>query len=92
MALAVFSSDGMHILSVCHYSQILWIWNTTTGECEAKLMGHSKYIKSAVFSPDGMHIVSASEDCTAQIWNTATAECEAELKGHRLCQLCCLLF
>ncbi|KAF8816507.1 WD40 repeat-like protein [Phlegmacium glaucopus] len=51
-------------------------------ECEAKLKGHSGWVRSAVFSPDGMHIVSASDDTTARIWNTATGECEAELKGH----------
>ncbi|KAF8799962.1 WD40 repeat-like protein [Phlegmacium glaucopus] len=71
----------MHIVSTSadHTARI---WNTSTGECEAELKGHSDLVRSAVFSPDGMHIVSASADHTARIWNTATGECEAELKGH----------
>ncbi|KAF8813538.1 hypothetical protein BYT27DRAFT_7335127 [Phlegmacium glaucopus] len=78
---AVFSPDGMHIVSASA-DCTAWIWNTATGECEAELKGHSGWVNSAVFSPDSMHIVSASYDKTAQIWNTATGECEAELKGH----------
>ena len=58
------------------------IWNTATGDCEAELKGHSKWVNSAVFSPDGRHIVSASDDHTARIWYTATGNCQAELKEH----------
>ena len=58
------------------------IWNTATGDCQAELKGHSKWVNSTVFSPDGRHIVSASDDHTARIWNTATGDCQAELKGH----------
>ncbi|KAF8797378.1 WD40 repeat-like protein, partial [Phlegmacium glaucopus] len=79
---AVFSPDGMHIVSVSA-DCTAQIWNTATGECEAELKGHSSSVTSAVFSPDGMHIVSASADHTAQIWNTATGECEAVLKSAR---------
>ena len=80
---AVFSPDSRHIVSASgdHTARI---WNTATGECEAKLKGHSGQVFSAVFSPDGRHIVSASDDHTARIWNTARGECEAELKEHIL--------
>ena len=53
----------------------------TTGECEAKLKGHSSGVNSIAFSPDGMHILSASHHA-AWIWNMVTGECEAELQGH----------
>ena len=78
---AVFSPDGMHIVSASgdHTARI---WNTGTGECEGELKGHTSIVRSAVFSSDGMHIVTASYDCTACMWNTATGECEGELKGH----------
>ncbi|KAF8800341.1 WD40 repeat-like protein [Phlegmacium glaucopus] len=71
----------MHIVSTSE-DRTAWIWNAATGECKAKLKGHSKLVRSATFSPDGKHIVSASYDKTARIWNTVTGECEAELKGH----------
>ncbi|KAF8809961.1 hypothetical protein BYT27DRAFT_7337039 [Phlegmacium glaucopus] len=70
---AVFSPDGMHIVSASDNSTAR-IWNTATGECNAELKGHTNFVKSAVFSP--------AYDNTARIWNTATGECEAELKGH----------
>ncbi|KAF8800169.1 WD40 repeat-like protein [Phlegmacium glaucopus] len=71
----------MHIVSISG-DLTARIWNTTTGECEAELKGHSGPINSAVFSPDGLHIVSASSDHTTRIWNTATGRCEMELKEH----------
>ena len=78
---AVFSPDGMHIVSASD-DKTARIWNTITGECEAELKGHSYPVNSAVFSPDGMHIVSASNDNTARIWNTITGECEVVWEGH----------
>ncbi|KAF8800342.1 hypothetical protein BYT27DRAFT_7148666, partial [Phlegmacium glaucopus] len=78
---AVFSPDGMHIVSTSS-DKTARIWNTATGECEAELKGHSNFVISAVFSPDGISIVSTSSDKTVRIWNTGTGECKAVLKGH----------
>ena len=64
------------------YDCTAMIWNTTTGDCQAVLKGHSRGVNSVVFSPDGMHVVSASNDHTARIWNTTTGDCQAVLKGH----------
>ena len=61
---AVFSPDSRHIVSAS-FDKTAKIWNTSTGECEAELKGHSRWVVSAVFSPDGMHIVTASDDYTA---------------------------
>jgi WD40 repeat protein len=75
---AVFSPDGMHIVSAS-YDKTAQIWNTFTAECEA-LLKHSDCVTSAIFSPDGLHILSTSYDYTAWIWDIATGECEAKLK------------
>jgi len=53
---AVFSPDGMHIVSASDDSTA-WIWNTAIGECEAELIGHSDGVMPALFSSDGMHIL-----------------------------------
>ena len=60
---AIFSPDGMHIVSASCDSTAQ-IWNTITGECEAEL-NHTDQVNSVVFSPDGIHIVSTSYDYTA---------------------------
>ena len=87
---AVFSPDGMHIVSASD-DHTARIWNTATGECEAELQGHSSFVTSAVFSPDGMHVVSVADDHTARIWNTATGECRHSLSLSANSQLSIVL-
>ncbi|THU82209.1 hypothetical protein K435DRAFT_627280, partial [Dendrothele bispora CBS 962.96] len=48
------------------------IWNTATGQEEAKLEGHTDWVMSVAFSPDGSQLASRSSDNTVWIWNTAT--------------------
>ena len=61
---AVFSPDGMHIVSASD-DNTAHIWNTITGACEVVLKGHSGQVISTAFSPDGMRIVSVSYDKTS---------------------------
>ncbi|KAF8806009.1 hypothetical protein BYT27DRAFT_7191306 [Phlegmacium glaucopus] len=46
VASAVFSPDGMHIVTVS-YDSTARIWNTATGECEAEMMGHTFVLSSS---------------------------------------------
>ena len=74
---AVFSSDGMHIVSAS-WDETVRVWYIDTEVCLAVLIGHRDSVHSAIFTPDGMHIISASRN-NAKIWNAVTGECEAEL-------------
>ena len=73
---AVFSPDGMHIVTGSN-DQTARIW-TVTGECEAVLKVHA-VLKSADFSPNSQHVMTVSYNRTAWIWNRVTGECEVEL-------------
>ena len=76
-----FSQDGNRVVSGSN-DKTIQIWNTTIGEVEAVLVGHTDYVSSVAFSQDGSQVVSGSEDKTIRIWNSMTGEMEAELKGH----------
>ncbi|KAF8804860.1 hypothetical protein BYT27DRAFT_7299323, partial [Phlegmacium glaucopus] len=60
---AVFSPDGMHIVSASE-DCTAWLWNTATGECEAVLKGHpsvlslcdTNQLSLVSLIPDGMFI------------------------------------
>ena len=46
-----FSQDGSRVGSGLG-DEIVWIWNATTGEVVAKLMGHMDSVMSVVFAQD----------------------------------------
>jgi WD40 repeat protein len=76
-----FSQDGSRVVSGSDDDTVR-IWNTTTGEVQAELKGHTDWVTSVAFSQDGSRVVSGSRDNTVRIWNTTTGEVQAELEGH----------
>jgi WD40 repeat protein len=45
------------------------IWDTTTGESVAQLIGHKAPVQHTSFSANGLRVLTASSDCTLRIWS-----------------------
>jgi WD40 repeat protein len=81
VACAAFSPDGTRIVTASEDNSTR-IWDATTAQEIAILLGHAASVNSAAFSPDGTRIVTASEDNSTRIWDATTAQEIAVLRGH----------
>ena len=77
-----FSPDGSQLVSGFYANNAVRIWNTTTGELQAELKGHTSSVESIAFSQDGSRIISGSRDNKVRIWNAITGREEVKLIGH----------
>ena len=67
-----FSADGRFLASGS-YGGDCRIWDTTTYQIIANLVGHTGNVCSIDFFPDGKQIMSASEDGTIRVWDVDSA-------------------
>ena len=51
------------------------LYNSTTHNCIAKLVGHKGEISKVTFNPQGSRLLTASSDKTARLWDTVSGEC-----------------
>jgi WD40 repeat protein len=58
------------------------VWETATGACRSKLVGHTGSVGTVVFSADGQLLASASDDWTVRVWGMATGTCHTVLEGQ----------
>jgi len=79
---AVLSPDNSSVL-VASSSEVLRMYDVSTGYCIRTFCGHEEWVRSASFSPDGALVASASYDGHARIWNAWTGECLMELGEHK---------
>lgn len=61
---------------------IVWLWDTTTGEHIHTLTGHLNRIRCVAFSPDGKTLASGSVDETVLIWDLKNGKHPYILIGH----------
>lgn len=58
------------------------LWDLQTGECVAKLPGHTDFIYGIAFSRDGQILGTGSTDSSVRLWNVDRKQCFQVLQGH----------
>ena len=77
-----FSADGRFLALGCS-GAVFQIWDASTHQMIAHLVGHRGGVSSVDFFPDGKQIMSASEDGTIRVWDVELLE-EREMDGWRM--------
>lgn len=65
---ATFSPDGRFIAAASLDGSVQ-LWETSSFQRIAELVGHTATVRKVAFSPDGKHLATASDDKTVRIWS-----------------------
>lgn len=69
------------LVAACDESSV-WVWNTDTRRCVARLAGLARDALACSFSPTGRWL-AATVGLEPRVWDVATMEGRATLRGHR---------
>jgi len=58
------------------------IWDATTGQCLATLLGHDNWIRGIAWHPGGKYLLSASDDKSLRVWDIAHKRSSKRLESH----------
>jgi WD40 repeat protein len=67
-----FSTDSSLLASGAQDGSIK-LWDSSTGQLLATLVGHMNWVAGVAFSPDGMRLLSTSADGTLRVWGIPSA-------------------
>jgi WD40 repeat protein len=87
------SPDGRYVAvgtgcAVGTCEQAIHLWDGTTLEPRAVLVGHDGAIGGLAFAPDSARLASASADGSVRLWDPATGDALATLAGHEAPVIC----
>ena len=80
-AIVAFSPDGS-TLAGRGRNHTVYLWDVTSEQPIATLIGHTSWIESVAFSPDGSTLASASSDKTVRLWDVTSRNLKTILTGH----------
>ena len=78
-----FSADG-RFLALGSSGAAIQIWDASTYQMIAQLVGHGGQVNSVDFFPDGKQIISASNDGTIRVWDIELLEERRGIDGWRI--------
>jgi WD40 repeat protein len=78
----VFSPDSQLLASTSWGQKTVWIWNSSTGEPQYTLEGHTDAVDAAVFSLHSQLLASGLDDKTIMLWDLNTAPAKLVFRGH----------
>ena len=61
-------------------SRILQILDLQTGQCLARLVGHTDQVRCCAVTRDGLYVISGSDDGTLRVWSLQNYQCVATLR------------
>jgi WD40 repeat protein len=64
---AAFSPDG-RLIATASADGTSRIWDASTGQRIAELVGHQGALSSVAFTPDGERVITTGTDGTARVW------------------------
>ncbi|KAI5637256.1 WD domain, g-beta repeat domain-containing protein [Phthorimaea operculella] len=59
------------------------IWDVSTGQCLATLVGHDNWVRGLAWHPGGRYLLTASDDKTLRVWDVAHTRCLKTLYAHQ---------
>ena len=76
-----FTPDGSRLVTATAESTVR-VWNPTTKQQEATLVGHASGVHSVAVSPDGQRILTGGKDGTLREWDLSRARELSKLEAH----------
>ncbi len=78
----VFTPDGKALATADSGGRIA-LWQTATGRCIRRFVGHEFYVRSLALSPDGKTLASASVDESMRLWDVASGRQLRHISDHQ---------